>query len=358
MFRKFQAMSYSLFNREWVQRNKERDKMKLPYLTWDEANEIIIDNWMKQKKFSEIVNYVLENWDTGNGDKIALPILDKFIEQKEVSFYIRFWKGILKQRMENVWSFSGYEPTEEVLKYLENLDLSDFNPFSNTEPSDRQLAYYRKFTLDGINRYIDGLRKIGLNEEVAKAEMLYEIVSKLQKPIPKPASDNRKIDENLFWLLIDESRFGASNSADFIDNLRNKLERFQSKELKHFDKCFLNRVNELNSWDQWALAYMVRGGCGDDEFDYYKAWVVSLGKEAFESIKIIDESKLIFLFSEDPQLEELYYLAADIYESRTGDIYDPPEVKQQKITGVKWSEEKIKEAYPRLHEIFNSPFSE
>ncbi len=345
-------MSYSLFNRELIQRNKEREKAGLNTLTMDEANELIIDHWWKQKKYNEIINYVLENWDAGNSDVVALPILEKFIEQRECTLFVRFWKGILRQRIENVWSFKGYKPTIELLEYLENLDLSGFNPYHSTEPPDRQLAHHRKFALEGITTYMEGLKKLGLQQEQTKAALLYEQVYKLARPIPKPATDKRKIDENIFWLLIDESRAGTTNSGDFIENLRNKLEHFPEKELKNFDKWFIRCVNDLNSWDQWALAYIVRGGCGDDEFDYYRAWVVSLGRKAFETVKSMDESRLTSLFTEDPQLEQLYYLAADLYELRTGDIYTPPLVKPNKITGSKWTEEQLEQTYHSLFQLF------
>ena len=115
-------------------------------------------------------------------------------------------------------------------------------------------------------------------------------------------SDKRKINDELFWQLIDESRKKSLDKFQFVDNLIETLETFHPKELRNFDKILLTKVNELNSWEHWALAYIVRRGCGDDEFDYFKTWVISKGYQAFMSIKNLDESRLPSLFSEDPQL--------------------------------------------------------
>ena len=175
----------------------------------------------------------------------------------------------------------------------------------------------------------------------------------MEKPIMQLTKDKRKIDEKLFWSLIEEARSVSSDQMDFIDQLRVLLESFRVSELRNFQKIFYIKINELNTWEHWALAYIVRSGCGDDEFDYFKAWAVSKGKESFEAIKDLAEDKLVSIFDEDPQLEQFYYLTSEIYELKTGEFMPPVRVKSSKLTGKKWDEDKLTEAFPSLCKLFN-----
>ena len=99
--------------------------------------------------------------------------------------------------------------------------------------------------------------------------------------------------------------------------------------------------------------YIVRRGCGDDAFDYFKVWAVSKGQKAFNSIKNIDENELVSIFNEEPQLEEFYYLAEQVYEDKTSDLMQPVRIKSSKLTGKKWNEDNLQKTFPTLCKLFN-----
>lgn len=123
--------------------------------------------------------------------------------------------------------------------------------------------------------------------------------------------------------------------------------------MRKFDKLLLTKANELNTWEHWALAYIIRNGCGDDEFDYFRVWAVSKGKKAFEVIKALDDEQLREIVDEDPQLEEMYYLAEEVYEAKTADFMPPVRVKVSKLTGTPWKEDKIPQTFPILCKLFD-----
>jgi hypothetical protein len=131
------------------------------------------------------------------------------------------------------------------------------------------------------------------------------------------------------------------------------LRAFHPNQLLNFEKILVTKVNELNTWEHWALAFIVRRGCGDDAFDYFKAWAVSKGRLAFDAIKYLKEDELVSIFDEDPQLEELYYLAKKIYEIATSDFMPPVKAKSSKLTGKKWTEDKLASTFPSLCKLFN-----
>ncbi len=153
--------------------------------------------------------------------------------------------------------------------------------------------------------------------------------------------------------MIDEARNQADSTNEFLELLQNKLETFSPPEIKNFKKHFLEKINELYRWDIWALAYIVRRGCGDDGFDYFRAWIVSKGKESFESVKNMQMEKLQALFAqEDPQLEEMYYVANEAYENKKSEEMPEPRTKSQKITGKEWEEKTICDDYSELCRMF------
>jgi Protein of unknown function (DUF4240) len=211
----------------------------------------------------------------------------------------------------------------------------------------------RLYTIEGINEFISGLRTLNESEEIKRQTKLLDVVSRLEASTPQLTIDKRKIDEKLFWDLINDSHLISLDQTHFINELRSSLERFHPNELRNFQKILFTKINELNTWEHWALAYIVRNGCGDDAFDYFKAGVVSKGQKAFDAIKSLDEDKLVSIFDEAPQLEQLYYLAEEIYESKTSGFMPPLKVKPSKLTGKRWNEDKLAETFPSLSKLFD-----
>ena len=108
------------------------------------------------------------------------------------------------------------------------------------------------------------------------------------------------------------------------------------------------------TYNNWAFAYIVRRGCGDDEFDYFKAWVISRGQEAFNKLREFQQKDFKELIGiDDPQFEEMLYIAEEIYESKTGDFMTPVRVKKQKISGTKWTEDNVCEIFPDICKQFD-----
>ena len=349
-------MSYGKFQKEVEVYSNWRRKNNLPNLDWKKVDEIIRDKWISDKRYKELIAFINENWESGNGDDFVRPLSKHLIDNKELNFYKRLWKSILRNRLEKLWSQVEYQRSNYpsiTLNEILNTDIKNFNQFSSDESLERTLAWSRLYIIQGINEFITGLKELNDFEEVEKQKSMLSIVSNLDKPKPKPTSDKRKIDECLFWQLIDETRKVSTDQFNFLDNLKSTLEAFHPKELRNFDKLLITKANELNTWEHWALAYIVRGGCGDDEFDYFKVWAVSKGKNAFDAIKDLNEKQLLQIFDEDPQLEEFYYLAEQVYEDKTSDLMLPVKVKESKLTGKQWEEDKLSQTFPRLCKLFN-----
>ena len=323
----------------------------LPALEFEKLEALVRDTWIRDGRYEELISYVLENWDAGNCDHFSRPLAQHLIDVKEGGLFIRLWKGILRHRLENLWRY--YDGLNITADKIAQINTENFNQFSSSESIDRRVAWLRLYIIDGINEFISGLRILNENKEIEWQIKLLNVVYNLEKPMPQPASDKRKIDEELFWALIDGSRLISHDKIHFINELRSSLEKFNPNELRNFQRILSSKIKELNTWEYWALAYIVRRGCGDDAFDYFKAWVVSKGQKAFDAIKSLDENKLVSIFDEDPQLEDFNYLAEEIYESKTLQFMPPVKVKSGKLTGKRWNEDKLVEMFPSLCKLFD-----
>ena len=109
----------------------------------------------------------------------------------------------------------GFELTNETI-------LGDIN---------KVVAYYRRFALDGLDKFKIGLQQLNDPEEIKRVDKLIHIVTYLQKPKPKPSTDKRKIDETLFWNLISDARRNVADKYEFIEKLKECFGNISSKRI-------------------------------------------------------------------------------------------------------------------------------
>lgn len=348
-------MSYGKFLDETGDLTKWREKNNLPQQDYRKTFEDLRDIWIKDGRYSELTAFINENWDSGNGDDFVKPYSRHLIESRELSHFKKLWKGILRHRIGNLWRdydyLKGTKP-KATLKEIKSQNLRGFNQFSSKESSIRRLSWQREYVLKGIDEYKQGLIAMNDESELEKIERLINEIDNLIKPKAKPSSDKRIIDETLFWELINDSRTNSDDKFEFIERLSCKLQEFKPVEIRKFEKLFKTKYEELNQSRLWALAYIIRRGCGDDEFDYFKAWVVSKGEEAFNSINELQLDKLKQYFDEDPQLEEMLYLTENVYEFKTGEFMTPIRVKKNKLKKLNWTEETLETDFPELCKMF------
>jgi len=95
--------------------------------------------------------------------------------------------------------------------------------------------------------------------------------------------------------------------------------------------------------------FVISGGCSDDGFEYFRCWLIAQGKAVFEAALKDPDSLSELDIEDDPEEEELLYLAPEIYEEKTGEEMpstgspDPSEP-----TGDAWDEDSVEELFPKL----------
>ena len=121
-----------------------------------------------------------------------------------------------------------------------------------------------------------------------------------------------------FWAVIDDARNEAENWEDMYDPLVDILSRLEMADLMRWKQIFdeyqhLSYKNKL-----WAAAYVINGGCSDDGFDYFRAWLTAQGREVFLNA-LNDPNSLADTdgCEGDVEFEEMLGVAAAAYFNKT-----------------------------------------
>jgi hypothetical protein len=162
--------------------------------------------------------------------------------------------------------------------------------------------------------------------------------------------------EQGFWALIDVAReMGGGDVDEELGLVVHRLEHSPAQDVADFQRHLLRALDRAYDWGLWGAAVITLGECDEDDFEFFRVWLVSQGKEVFERA-LADPDSL----AEHPEgggmLEDLLYLAEDVYESLTGEELPAPDLgpRPQAPRGTPWEEEDLPGRFPRLADRFGS----
>lgn len=157
------------------------------------------------------------------------------------------------------------------------------------------------------------------------------------------------MNHNEFWKIIEKSKQGAESEDEQAEQLESILLELPSSEIQSFDYIFNELRYSAYRWDIWGVAYILCGGCSDDSFDYFRAWLISRGQEFFEDAMKDAESIADKVTEDDfPEAELLMYAAGKAYESKTGNYIPDHDLEHPKEpAGSEWEEDKLPTLFPR-----------
>ena len=169
-----------------------------------------------------------------------------------------------------------------------------------------------------------------------------------------------------FWNLIDTSRASGdlNRQGDALESL---LAEVPVEELVSFHSHFYELFHAAYRADLWGAAYIIIGGCSDDGFDYFRAYLIGRGKAAYEAALKSPDSLAEVVEVDEGEQEELLSLAVKVYLKRTGKTYS--DLKEyDPFVHAPWpelvgdlddwndddaaAEEKQSRLYPRLYSKF------
>ncbi len=161
--------------------------------------------------------------------------------------------------------------------------------------------------------------------------------------------------EEIFWKLIDASRAARNPQlSDQAQVLERELACLPPAEIVQFDRMFRELHAKAYTWNLWAAAFIIEGGCSDDGFMDFRSGLIGLGRDAYVDA-VRDPATLASQPTRgvDFSQEELAYAAANAYRRLTGsDIPDSGVEQPSEPAGEPWDEDRVAEKYPDLASKF------
>jgi len=155
-----------------------------------------------------------------------------------------------------------------------------------------------------------------------------------------------------FWKIVGKVHGASKGDMDAkCDLLRKELRKLPATEVVSFEKHFADCEAKAYTWELWAVAYIVGGGCSDDMFMDFRATLISQGREVFERV-VASPSKFIDtgLDADTAFYEGYQYVADHVYEDITGEEDMPVHSKAhpKNPSGKRWKEETVADLFPEL----------
>src|ERR687887_129997 len=120
------------------------------------------------------------------------------------------------------------------------------------------------------------------------------------------------VDE--FWAMIDAAGAAAGGEVELYgDTLRRVLTPLPPEELISFDSLFARHLDRAYLWELWGAAYLINGGCSDDCFVYFRAWLIMQGRDVYERA-LSDPDALAGVCDEpgeEAKCEDVLYVAGE-----------------------------------------------
>jgi len=159
-----------------------------------------------------------------------------------------------------------------------------------------------------------------------------------------------------FWSTVEKVHRDARADMDKkCELLETELRRLPLEEVssfhRHFDEC----VDRAYTWELWAAAYIIGGGCSDDSFSDFRATLISMGRETFERVLADPQSLADIDYDAETAHYEGYQYVPTTVETDLGGGQRFPRYQAHPAepSGKSWDEDKVAELYPKLAEKYD-----
>jgi hypothetical protein len=132
------------------------------------------------------------------------------------------------------------------------------------------------------------------------------------------------------------------------------LETLGEDEIISFQTHLQQVMAESYRWDLWGAAYIANGGCSDDGFEYFRAWLISQGRRYYEKCLANPDSIASRVSrDQDNEDEDFLHCAVEAYKEKTGQQMPPIVIERSpEPVGVRWQEKDLPKLYPKLAKKF------
>lgn len=147
----------------------------------------------------------------------------------------------------------------------------------------------------------------------------------VKSPPENREKHSEMLDEEQYWKIIANSLENTTSEYEQETYLIAEVSKLSTQEMVGFQLRTHKLLANSYSAELWCAAYIMNGGCSDDGFEYFRNWVISLGKAAYYAA-IDNPDTLATQISKDKfeyEFETFSYVAIEAFKRKTGgDLYE------------------------------------
>jgi hypothetical protein len=296
----------------------------------------LFEQWIKDRRFDDLIAHIQDVHELDGGGVDCVVLGKALRDAGEVERIHALFRGLIASRTRAFWKSW---PDAQAGKIGQMRDA----------------AKHMASAMAAYAEYWHNLWALKL--EQAGAELKDEALRFQSRTQLAPQSRKRgAMTEKVFWELIAAANADAGSETQFADSLEKELLRHTATNIIKFDELLHARLDLLNSRDLWAFAYLACGGCSDDSFDYFRAWIVARGKAVFDAA-VRSPAALLQYSDGSPwgfQCEQLLSIASDAYQAVAGMAFSPQRRPPAPLRGSPWEESDLAALYPDIHLYFQN----
>lgn len=159
-----------------------------------------------------------------------------------------------------------------------------------------------------------------------------------------------------FWRII-ESAYHP-DGPDHFEALKEELDKLKWFAVVAFQARFDEAMAAANTIDLWGAAYLINGGCSDDGFRDFRAWLVGRGRHPYEAALKNPDTLADVLDGDPVDGFGLDAAAVRVYEAKTGmsDFYERLDREEKDLPppppeGTDWDFEDAAEMRRRMPKL-------
>jgi hypothetical protein len=167
------------------------------------------------------------------------------------------------------------------------------------------------------------------------------------------------MDDAQFWAIIESGGQRTRKDPERqLAAVHKRLSKRLPEEIRDFHRLFNQKLAEAYTWDLWGAAYLINGGCSDDGFVYFRAWLISQGRAVYDAAIHNPDSLAGHTDPErdDYEFEDLWYAAEQVYQERTGEEMPLIDFRwPAKPRGRRWDfddDEQVARRLPKLAKVY------
>lgn len=301
---------------------------------YEEAQQVVFNAYLEHRQFEAVAHYITScwNWDWGVND-FFFKASDFFRREGQLNRLKRVWRAAIAVQKEHFWELYAIREQAGVKK---------------------SMIIVKKIVLDHMTLYRQILVEIEDDRELLRLDEEIDLLvrERRRKAESKPVDD--EINEERFWKIIETAGLEADSPTEQVEAITSRLEEFRAGQIKRFQKILDQKMRLAYDWDIWALAYMAQGGCSDDAFEGFRAWLVLQGRRTFD-LALQDIRKVMEFVPAGLETDsaELCSAAVIAYETRTGKALPASKIPLENPKGQAWEEDEIKQAYSEVFSYYS-----